>query len=120
MKREPFADDLYRIKDLLAEWAARSIDRQKSYPSQAAFATERVDNSNRSTESYYDDAPEEIVKLNGEVERLAPPFKRILALEYLDRRPQKVKAAVLGIPRQVFSQRLLWIHEQLNFVMFGG
>lgn len=97
-----------------------SVDRFGDYPHQAAFATERVDNSNRSTETYYEDAPEEIVKLNGEIERLAPGFKRVIALEYLDRRPQKTKAAVLGIPRQVFSQRLLWIHEQLNFAMFGG
>lgn len=111
---------LDRIKELLREWAAWSIDRQGSYPKQSAFATERVDNSNRSTDTYFDDAPEEIVKLNDEIELLAPGFKRIIALEYLDRRPQKVKAAVLGIPRQVFSQRLLWIHEQLSFAMFGG
>jgi hypothetical protein len=108
-----------RIKELLREWAAWSVDRQSSYPRQAAFASERVDNSNRSTETYYDDAPDEIVKLNTEIERLAPGFKRIIALEYLDRRPQKTKAAVLGIPRQVFSARLLWIHEQLNHVMYG-
>lgn len=110
---------LDRIKTLLREWAAWCIDRQGGYPHQAAFATERVDNSNRSTETYFEEAPVEIVQLNGEIERLAPGFKRVIALEYLDRRPQKTKAAVLGIPRQVFSQRLLWIHEQLNFAMYG-
>lgn len=108
-----------RIKTLLNEWAAWCTDRQNGYPSQVAFATERVDNSNRSTDTYFEDAPPDIVKLNGEIERFAPGFRRVLALEYLDRRPQKTKAAVLGIPRQVFSQRLLWIHEQLNHVMFG-
>ena len=114
-------EDMHRIKDLLNEWAARSIDRQQGgYPRQSAFANERVDNSNRSTETYYDNAPPEIIKLNTEIERFAPVFKRILALEYLDKRPQKTKAAVMGIPRQVFSQRVYWIHEQLFFAMFGG
>lgn len=107
------------IKELLREWASWQFERVAGgYPSQSAFATERVQNSNRSTETYRS-MPDEIKKLDGEIERLAPGFKRILALEYLDRRPQKTKAALMGIPRQVFSQRLLWIHEQLNFTMFG-
>lgn len=108
-----------QIKELLREWAGWQFEKVTGgYPSQSAFATERVQNSNRSTETYRA-MPAEIVRLNAEIERLAPGFKRILALEYLDRRPQKTKAALMGIPRQVFSQRLLWIHEQLNFVMFG-
>jgi hypothetical protein len=108
-----------QIKELLREWASWHHDRVTGgYPSQSAFATERVQNSNRSTDTYRA-MPAEIVKLENEIERLAPGFKRILALEYLDRRPQKTKAALMGIPRQVFSQRLLWIHEQLNFTMFG-
>jgi hypothetical protein len=108
-----------RIKEMLREWAGFHIDKLQGYPGQSAFVTERVQSSNRSTETYRE-MPADIVKLNCEIERLAPGFKRIIALEYLDRRPQKTKSAVLGIPRQVFSQRLLWIHEQLNFVMFGG
>lgn len=109
-----------RIKTLLQEWAGYYIDHYGTgYPKQTPFATERVQNNNRSTETYRD-IPEQIVKLNGAIEALAPTFKRIIALEYRDPRPQKTKAAVMGIPRQVFSQRLLWIHEQLNFVMFGG
>jgi len=112
-------DRLQRIKDMIVEWAAWSIDRRGGYPRQAAFASERVDNWNRSTDTYYDNAPPDIVRLNDEIERLAPPFKRVLALEYLDRRPQKTKAALLGIPRQVFSMRVCWIHEQLAFAMFG-
>lgn len=108
-----------RIKELLREWAGWHQYRlEGGYPSQAPFVTERVQSSNRSTETLRD-MPAIIVKLNGEIEGLAPAFKRIIALEYLDRRPQKTKAAVLGIPRQVFSQRLLWIHEQLNFTMYG-
>jgi hypothetical protein len=111
-------DYMDRIKELLREWASFHIDKRHGYPSQAAFATERVDGSNRSTDTFRE-MPAEVVKINGEIERLAPGFKRIIALEYLDRRPQKTKAALLGIPRQVFSQRLLWIHEQLNFTMWG-
>jgi hypothetical protein len=106
-----------RIKTLLSEWASYHIDRRHGWPTQTAFAVERVQNDNRSVETYRE-MPAEIIKLNDEIERLAPAFKRIISLEYLDRRPQKTKAAVLGIPRQVFSQRLLWIHEQLNFIMF--
>lgn len=116
-----------RIKELLREWACYYQDGYGTgYPKQSAFATERVQTSNRSTDTFRE-VPEIIQRLNdninGNSEKgingLAPGFKRIIALEYLDRRPQKTKAALLGIPRQVFSQRLLWIHEQLNFVMFG-
>lgn len=108
-----------RIKWLLREWACYYVDGVGTgYPKQSAFVTERVQTSNRSTETYRE-VPDEVKELNDEIEKLAPPFKRIIALEYLDRRPQKTKAAVLGIPRQVFSQRLLWIHEQLNFAMWG-
>lgn len=110
--------DLHAIKELLLVWAVWAIDRKGGYPREAAFAKERVDNSNRSTETYYDNAPPEVIKLNDEIERLAPPFKRILRLEYLDRRPQKTKAAIEGIPRQVFSQRVNWIHVQLNYAMY--
>lgn len=109
-----------RIKEMLREWATWHQYRALGgYPGQCAFATERVQNSNRSTDTFRE-IPAEIVRLDAEIERLAPAFKRIVALEYLDRRPQKTKAALLGIPRQVFSQRLLWIHEQLNHTMFGG
>lgn len=108
-----------RIKDLLNEWAAWHVDGiGTGYPRQSAFATERVQNDNRSTETFRE-MPPEVKQLDEEIEKLAPNFKRILSLEYLDRRPQKTKAAVIGIPRQVFSARLLWIHEQLNFAMWG-
>lgn len=119
MDRQNEVAKMQRIKDLLCEWASRAIDRQHTYPTQSAFVTERVQDNNRSTETYFDNAPADIIKLNDEIERLAPPFKRVLALEYLDKRPQKSKAVLLGIPRQVFSQRVLWIHEQLHFAMFG-
>ena len=105
------------IKELLREWASYHIDNRHGYPTQSAFANERVDGNNRSTDTFRE-MPEDVRSVNREIERLAPPFKRIIALEYLDRRPQKTKAALLGIPRQVFSQRLLWIHEQLKFAMF--
>lgn len=107
-----------RIKELLREWASFHIDKRHGYPTQSAFATERVDGNNRSTDTFRE-MPAEIVRLNAEIEKLAPAFKRILSLEYLDRRPQKTKAALLGIPREVFSVRLRFIHEQLNHVMFG-
>jgi hypothetical protein len=39
----------------------------------------------------------------------------VIELEYCDPRPQKTKAALLRISRQMFSARLKWIHEQLAF-----
>lgn len=108
-----------RIRELLREWAAWHRDREGAgYPNQSPFATERVQNSNRDTETYRY-MPDEIVKLDREVERLAPPFKQILRLEYFDKGPQKAKAASLQISREVFSIRLRFAHEQLSFVMFG-
>ena len=115
---DQFQSEMDRIKYLLREWASFHIDKRHGWPTQSAFANERVQESNRSTDTFRA-MPAEIVRLGEEVERLAPKFKSVLSLEYLDARPQKTKAAVLGIPRQVFSQRLLWIHEQLSFAMFG-
>ena len=120
MNRENIVHRFQMIKDLLSEWAAWSKDRtQGGYPSQVSFATERVQSSNRSTESYYDNAPPDIIKLDRHIESLAPMFKQILRLEYFDNRPTKTKAAILHIPRQVFAQRISWIHEQLAFDMYG-
>lgn len=111
--------DTARIKELLNEWAGWHMDGfGTGYPKQVAFATERVQNDNRSTETFRE-IPPEVSKVNDEIEKLAPAFKKILRLEYLDNRPQKTKAAVLGIPREVFSVRLRFIHEQLNYVMWG-
>jgi DNA-directed RNA polymerase specialized sigma24 family protein len=105
-----------RIKELLREWAGWHIDRRHGWPTQAPFVTERVQTSNRSTDTY-NEMPEDITRLNIEIERLAPVHKKILRLEYLDNRPQKTKAAELGIPREVFSVRLRFIHEQLSHAM---
>lgn len=116
MRRE---DPMMRIKELLTEWAGWHHARiGTGYPKQSNFVTERVQSSNRSTETYVE-MPPEVARIDAEIERLAPKFKQIISMEYMDRRPQKTKAAVLDIPRQVFSQRLLWIHEQLNFAMWG-
>lgn len=114
-------DKHFLIKDRLREWAAWAEKQNQGggYPKQVAFATERVDSSNRSTETFHDEAPKHITDLDEAIHELAPGFVRILALEYLDNRPQKTKAAVIGIPRQVFSARLNWIHEQLTFTIFG-
>ena len=108
-----------RIKELLQAWAGWHMDgREGGYPRSVSFANERVQNDNRSTDTLCE-MPEEVKRIDDEIERLAPPFKAIVALEYRDRRPQKTKAALLKIPRQVFSQRLLWIHEQLTYTMWG-
>lgn len=108
-----------RIKELLTVWAGWHMDSVGTgYPRQSAFATERVQTSNRSTESYRE-MPTEVSSVNDQIERLAPGFRRVVALEYCDRRPAKTKAALLGIPREVFYARLRFIHEQLAFAMWG-
>lgn len=110
-----------RIKDRLREWANFYRDRNEGgFPSQVAFASERVQTSNRNTDSYQvRDIPKHVKDLNDIVEGLAPRFKQVIALEYFDRRPQKTKAMLLEIPREVFSKRLAWIYEQLDFAVFG-
>lgn len=110
-----------RIKALLREWASWHHYRETGgYPHQSPFATERVQNSNRSTDTYADiRMPDDLRTLESHIEGLPPGARRIIALEYLDRRPQKLKAADLKMPRQMFSARLLWIHEQLDFLMYG-
>lgn len=111
---------MQKIKELLYKWAAWVVERETGgFPSQSAFVSERVQSSNRSTDSFYDNAPEDILRLQVEIERLAPLFKQVLRLEYFDKRATRIKAAVLGIPRQVFSQRIGWIHQQLSYALFG-
>lgn len=120
MHSNPEIAKTQRIKDLLCVWASLAIDkRQAGYPKQVAFATERVQDSNRSTETYFDSWPADIQRLNTFIEAMAPMFKQVLRLEYFDKRPQKTKAHVLGIRREVFNQRMIYIHEQLDYSMFG-
>ncbi|MFL6141716.1 MAG: hypothetical protein ACJ72N_07575 [Labedaea sp.] len=115
-----------RIKAALRDWAHWHLHREGGggpggYPSQSAFATERVQNSNRSTDTYAEaQMPPDLLILDRYIERLAPSHKRIVAAEYLDRRPQKAKAEMLRLSRQAFSAQLRWIHEQLDFLMYGG
>lgn len=110
-----------QIKELLREWASYYQDGYGiGYPRQSAFAQERVQNSNRSTDTYRA-IPDVIVKLNDHIEHgLAPTFKLIVKMEYRDRRPQKTKAAVMDMARSVYCQRLAYALEQLNHMMYGG
>lgn len=88
----------HRIKDLLQQWAAwQSIS--------STIAGQEM--------------PAEVAILATEIDKLAPTFRRVVALEYLDSRPQKTKAALIGIPRESFSMRVRFIHEQLDFAVFS-
>lgn len=108
-----------RIREMLNEWAGWQKDRcGLSFPSQVSFVQERVQTSGQGG-SDHREMPEEVVKLDREIGKLAPGNRRLVALEYCDKRPQKCKAADLGMPRQVFSARLGWIQEQLSFAMWG-
>jgi len=113
MKRDLPDDPIQFIKEKLTEWACYSIDRMQGWASSSSFVNERVQSSISVRNTYYENAPDDIQRLNDEIEKLPPQFKRIVALEYADKRPAKTKAAVLGIPRQVFYLRLSFIHEVL-------
>lgn len=107
-----------RIREMLNEWAEWHRDRSGlSYPSQAAFSVERVQASRHDGQGHLA-MPDDIVKLDREINNLAPGFRRIVSLEYLDGRPQKAKAADLKISREAFSARLRFIHEHLDHTMF--
>jgi hypothetical protein len=113
-----------RIKAALRDWANWHLHRESGgspggYPRQSAFAVERVQTSNRSTDTYSESTmPPDLLRLDVLVERLAPGHKRVIAVEYLDRRPQKAKAETLGMSRQIYSAHLRWVHEQLDFAMY--
>jgi hypothetical protein len=114
-----------RIKGALRDWAGWHLHRESGggpggYPRQSPFATERVQNNNRCTDTYSEShMPADLLLLDAHIERLAPGHKRVVAAEYLDRRPQKAKAEMLGLSRQIYSAQLRWLHEQLDFMMYG-
>lgn len=112
------AEQADRIKALLNRWATWALDRVKTYPSQSAFVSERVDSMNRDTGSLYENAPEDVVAVDRAIRALPPLFVAIICMQYKDKRPQKTKAAVLGMNRVVFSLRVSWIHEQLYHTMY--
>lgn len=117
MSAQPHKHD--RIKDMLTIWAGIYRYRAEGgYPASSAFANERVQSS-ASCDAYVPTVPADILMLNGFIESLAPTFKRIISLEYFDKRPTKTKAHICGIPRQVFAQRVNWAHEQLTYDMWS-
>ncbi len=107
-----------RIKDALNEWAGFMRDRQSGgYPRASNFANERVQSSN-TTDAYYENVPDRVIMLDRAIESLAPMFKLIMHMEYMDRRSKAIKAAVIGISHQIYGQRLSFMYEQLSFQMF--
>lgn len=117
--------NLDRIKDLLNVWAHyyRPLP-DRGFPRTCSFVVERVQTS-RSTEQMVDTIPEDIKRLNDAIERMKPQFKRIISLEYFDKRPIKTKAATLtgvcgkAMKEQVYVQRRRFIYETLMWEMFA-
>lgn len=108
-----------RIKDALQEWASFMKDKKEGgYPKSSAFANERVQSCNAS-DAYYANIPDRVIQLDKEIEHLPPMYKRMINLEYMDRRPQKTKAGVLGMPRETFSRTLVCIYTVLDYAVFG-
>lgn len=112
--------NLDRIKDLLNVWAHYYKPLpDRGFPRTCSFVVERVQAS-RSTETMVDTIPEDIKRLNEIIEdTLHPDFKRILSLEYIDRKPQKTKAQSIGMSRSVFCTKLGDIYRTLSWRMFG-
>ena len=107
-----------RIKDALNEWAGFMRDRQSGgYPRASNFANERVQSSN-TTDSYYENIPDRVIALDRAIEAFAPMFKLIMHMEYMDNRKKVVKAKIIGISHQIYGQRLTFMYEQLNHIMF--
>jgi hypothetical protein len=107
--------DTARIKELLSEWAGWHLDGfGTGYPKQVAFATERVQTSNRSTETFRE-IPPIISRLNTEIELMAPLSKRIIRVMFLEKGPQKLKANHLEMSREEFNRRLNFIYEHLHY-----
>lgn len=109
-----------RIKDLLNVWAHYYKPLpDRGFPRTCSFVVERVQTS-RSTETMVDTVPEDIKRLNDIIEEvLRPDLKRILSLEYIDRKPQKVKADLLKVSRTYFCDRLSDIYKTLSWKMYG-
>lgn len=85
-------NDSAPIKQLLTEWARYHIDHAGQVRG-------------------------EVKRLDEEISRLNPKSVRILELQYCDPRPQKAKAVLVNMSREMFSARLRWIHEQLSFAL---
>lgn len=120
MKNNLDGKPFQRIKELMTRWASLAIDKsKKGFYGQVAFATERVQDDNFKTADYDTAWPADIKRLNNFIESMAPIFKKIIRVAYLDRTPQKRKADILNMPREVFNRRLVFIHEQLEYNMFG-
>lgn len=64
--------------------------------------------------------PDDVRRIDQEIHRLSPQSVRILELQYCDPGPQKSKAALLKMSREMFSARLRWIHEQLSFTLLDS
>jgi hypothetical protein len=109
-----------RIKDLLKEWARwNELHSPLDYPRQSNFVTERVQSSNRSTDSYVE-MPTLVSKLDSEIERMAPLSKNIIRLEFLSKGPQKLKCEQVNLSRDDFSRRLGFIYEHLYHAVFDN
>jgi hypothetical protein len=86
-----------------------TVDHDKIKLLLAVWGSYRIDRAARMTE--------EVKRLDDEIHRLSPQSVRILELQYCDPRPQKSKAAMLKMSRQIFSAHLRWIHDQLSFAL---
>jgi len=105
------------IKDMLTEWSSYYIDRaDNGYPKQSPFATERVQNNNRSTDTYYD-LPTDVVRLNLEIEGLSPPHRIIIREQYTKRGSLRDHARNLVMSHQCYAQILGFVHDHLAHKM---
>jgi hypothetical protein len=114
--------NLDRIKDRLRERAFFYKDRNEGgFPRSVSFANERVQTSNRNTDTFVaQEVPAHIKTLDKLIDGISTYYRQVLVMEYSDNRPQKSKAQVLGITREVYSERLKHMYIQLDYALFGN
>jgi len=104
------------IKDMLTEWAAYFVDNYKvnGYPKQSAFVNERVQDNNRSTESYVDrDLPADAKAVDAEIAAMSPPHRAIIREHYTKRGSMREHAKNLKLNAATYCTVLRFIHDHL-------
>lgn len=108
---------------LLSDWGRRQDierDRALGYPSQAAFAKERVDH-----DAYGYSGPEallpdaDILRLDKAINSLHPDGRVIIVYHYVVSGPVKAKHDKLGLSRAAYYFRLEAAHLQLSHSLGG-
>lgn len=104
------------IKDILTDWAGYCIDNYavNGYPKQSAFVTERVQDNNRSTDTYIQlDLPDGIKAVDEEIAALSPPHRLVIKEQYTKKGAMREHAKNLNLNVATYCNVLRFIHDHL-------